>query len=313
MTLVRSAVRRARLTIFANFVGAACLFAASPSQAQLLTFPKQDLIDYTAKAPFDRMPDGRPKVPDSMIQRAHDLSAEEVWSTLQEKGFNNQYADGFQILHPGKTLVGRAFTVQFMPLRADVDDVAEAKAKERGLPRLTNQFAIDMLQPGDVLVVDLFGKKVDGTIVGDNLFYYVMTATKDGGLVVDGSIRDLDGLSEIDMPAYFRSADPTPIGNVMLTGINVPIRIGGVTVMPGDLVFGDREGVYFVPPQFVREMLDHADEIHVHDEWTKKKFAEGKYKSSEIYGSPKDPKLQEEYREYLKKRLEEIRKQRGEQ
>jgi 4-hydroxy-4-methyl-2-oxoglutarate aldolase len=63
----------------------------------------------------------------------------------------------------------------------------------------------------------------------------------------------------------------------------------------------------------VREVLDHADEIHVQDEWTKKKFDEGKYKSSEIYGSPKDPKLQEEYREYLKRRLEEIRKQRGEQ
>lgn len=313
MTLVRSAVLRARFKVFTNFIGAACLLAACSAQAQLFTMPKQDLIDYTAKSPFDRLPDGRPKVPDSMLERARGLSAEEVWATLQEKGFNNQYADGFQVLHPGKTMVGRAFTVQFMPLRADVDDVAEAKAKERGLPRLTNQFAIDMLQPGDVLVVDMFGKKVDGTIVGDNLFYYVMQATKGGGLVVDGSIRDLDGLSEIDMPAYFRAADPTPIGNVMLTGINIPIRIGGVTVMPGDLVFGDREGVYFVPPQFVKEMLDHADEIHVHDEWTKKKFAEGNYKSSEIYGSPKDPKLQEEYREYLKKRLEEIRKQRGEQ
>jgi len=99
----------------------------------------------------------------------------------------------------------------------------------------------------------------------------------------------------------------------MLTGINVPVRIGGVTVMPGDLVVGDREGVYFIPPQFVKEMLDRADEIHVHDEWTKKKFDEGKYKSSEIYGSPKDPKLQQEYREYLQKRLEEIRKQRGQQ
>jgi 4-hydroxy-4-methyl-2-oxoglutarate aldolase len=306
-------VLRIRLKIFANFVCAACFLAAFHAQAQLLTFPKQDLIDYTAKSPFDRLPDGRPKVPDSMIERARDLSAEDVWTTLQEEGLHNQYADGFQVLHPGKTLAGRAFTVQFMPLRSDVEDVAEAKAKERGLPRLTNQFAIDMLQPGDVLVVDMFGKKVDGTIVGDNLFYYINKATKGGGLVVDGSVRDLDGLSEIDMPAYFRSADPTPIGNVMLTGINVPIRIGGVTVMPGDLVVGDREGVYFVPPQFVKEMLDRADEIHVHDEWTKKKFAEGKYKSSEIYGSPKDPKLQEEYREYLKKRLEEIRKQRGEQ
>jgi 4-hydroxy-4-methyl-2-oxoglutarate aldolase len=311
MILLSRAVRRTAATLGAAL--SISLVFGSSAHAQLFTFPKQDLIDYTAKSSFDRFPDGRPKVPDAMIERARDLSSEEVWATLQDKGFNNQYADGFQVLHPGKTMVGRAFTVQFMPRRADVEDVAEAKAKERGLPRLTNQAAIDMLLPGDVLVVDLFGKKVDGTIVGDNLFYYVMKTTKGGGLVVDGSIRDLDGLAEIDMPGYFRSADPTPIGNVMLTGINVPVRIGGVTVMPGDLVVGDREGVYFIPPQFVKEVLDRADEIHVHDEWTKKKFDEEKYKSSEIYGSPKDPKLQEEYREYLKRRLEEIRKQRGEQ
>ena len=285
------------------------VFAAPPtSYAQLINFSKQDLIDYTAQNPFDRLPDGRPKVPDDMIERARGLSAEEVWAVLQQKGFNNQYADGFQVLHPGKTLVGRAFTVQFMPLRSDVDDVAKSKAKALGITRLTNQTAIDMLQPGDVLVVDMFGKKVNGTIVGDNLFYYVMKATKAGGLVVDGSVRDLDGLSEIDMPAYFRSADPTPIGNVMLTGINIPIRIGGVTVMPGDLVVGDREGVYFVPPQAVKDLLDRADEIHIHDEWTKKKFDEGKYKSSEIYSTPTDPKLQQEYQEYLKKRLQEIEK-----
>jgi 4-hydroxy-4-methyl-2-oxoglutarate aldolase len=286
------------------------LLASACAWAQLSTFPKQEMIDYTAKNPFERFPDGRPKVPDAMIERARDLSSEEVWAGLEQvEGFKNQYADGFQVLHPGKTMVGRAFTVQFMPLRADVDEVAKSKAKQRGLPNLFNQTAIDMLQPGDVLVVDLFGKKVDGTIVGDNLFYYVMKATNGGGLVVDGSIRDLDGIAKIDMPGYYRSADPTPIGNVMLTGINVPIRIGGVTVMPGDLVVGDREGVYFIPPQLVKEVLDHADETHIHDEWTRKKFDEGKYKSAEIYGSPKDPKLQQEYREYLKKRLDEIHKQ----
>ena len=299
-----------RSTIFKG-VFVMVLLVSTCAYAQLFTLPRQELIDYTAKSPFDRLPDGRPKVPDAMIERARDLSSEEIWAGLHDEGFKNQYADGFQVLHPGKTMVGRAFTVQFMPLRADVDGVAKNKAKEHGLAGLTNQTAIDMLQPGDVLVVDLFGKKVDGTIVGDNLFYYVMKATNGGGLVVDGSIRDLDGIANIDMPAYFRSADPTPIGNVMLTGINLPIRIGGATVMPGDLVVGDREGVYFIPPQLVKEVLDHADETHIHDEWTKRKFDEGKYKSSEIYGSPKDPKLQEEYREYLKKRLDEIQKQRG--
>ena len=280
-------------------------------EAQLLSFSKQDLMDYTAQQPFDRFPDGRPKVPNDLLERARELSSEEVWAVLQQKGFNNQYADGFQILHPGKPMVGRAFTVQFMPLRPDIDEIARNKAKDQGIPRLTNQTAIDMLQPGDVLVVDIFGKKVNGTIVGDNLFYYVRKATHGGGLVVDGSIRDLNGISEIDMPAYFRSVDPTPIGNVMLTGINIPVRIGGVTVMPGDLVVGDREGVYFIPPQFVEEVLDRADEIHIHDEWTKRKFDEGKYKSTEIYSTPKDPKLLQEYQEFLKKRLEEIRKQRN--
>jgi len=286
------------------------LVPSAVSQAQLVKFSKQELIDYTVQNPFGRLPDGRPRVPDDLLERARDLSAEEIWEVLEDKGYHNQYADGFQVLHPGKTMVGRALTVQFMPLRSDVNQVAKAKAKDEGIPRLTNQTAIDRLESGDVLVVDLFGKKVDGTIVGDNLFYYVNVATHGGGLVVDGSVRDLDGISEIAMPAYFRSVDPTPIGNVMLTGINVPIRLGGVTVMPGDLVVGDREGVYFIPPQFVQEVLDRADEIHIHDEWTKKKFAQGKYKSSEIYDSPSDPKLQQEYREYLKKRLEEIRQQR---
>jgi len=287
------------------------LVAPGSTRAQLLSFSKQDLVDYTAQEPFDRLPDGRPKVPNDLLERARELSSEEIWAVLDQRGFHNQYVDGFQILHPGKPMVGRAFTVQFMPLRPDIDEIAKNKAKARGIPRLTNQTAIDMLQPGDVLVVDIFGKKANGTIVGDNLFYYVMRATSGGGLVVDGSIRDLDGISEIDMPAYFRSADPTPIGNAMLTGINIPVRIGGVTVMPGDLVVGDREGVYFIPPQLVREVLERADEIRIHDEWTKKKFDEGKYKSSEIYSTPADPKLLQEYQEYLKRRLEEIRKQRS--
>jgi hypothetical protein len=168
MTFLSRVARRTAATFGAAL--SISFVLGSSAHAQLFTFPKQDLIDYTAKSSFDRFPDGRPKVPDALLERGRDLSSEDVWATLHEKGFNNQYADGFQVLHPGKTMVGRAFTVQFMPRRADVEDVAEAKGKERGLPRLTNQAAIDMLQPGDVLVVDLFGKKVDGTIVGDNLF-----------------------------------------------------------------------------------------------------------------------------------------------
>ena len=278
------------------------------SQAQLFTPTKEQMVEYTAQNPFERFSDGRPKIPDALIERARGLSAEEVWAVLPGQGFRNQYADGFKVLHPEKKLAGRAFTVQFMPVRPDVEEVLNANAKAANIPRLGNQFAIDQLQPGDVLVVDLFGKKEGGTIVGDNLFYYIMKTTRNGGLVVDGAIRDLEGISHMEMPAYYRDAHPTPISNVVLSGINVPVRIGKATVMPGDLVFGDAEGVYFIPPALVEQVVDKADETHIHDEWTRKKFDEGKYKSSDIYGSPKDPALKKEYDDYLKKRLEEIRK-----
>jgi len=294
-----------------GLVAGACLGMLVPSfsPAQVFTLTKDQLIEYTSQNPFERFPDGRPKVPDSLIARARGMSAEEIWAILPGKNFRNQYEGGFRVLHPANKLVGRAFTAQFMPFRPDVDDVLTAKAKAKGLARWNNQVAIDMLQPGDVLVVDLFGKTEGGTIVGDNLFYYIMKGAKGAGLVVDGSIRDLDGISEMDMPAYFRNVHPSAIGNVMLTGINIPVRIGNVTVMPGDLVFGDPEGVFFIPPQLVKQVVDNADVIHVHDEWTRKKFDEGKYKSSEIYGSPSDPALKKEYEDYLKRRLEEIRKQ----
>ncbi|MFL6279316.1 MAG: RraA family protein [Vicinamibacterales bacterium] len=296
---------RTRVGIVAALVA---LLTPVLSDAQLFTLTKDQMIELTAQNPFDRFPDGRPKIPDGLIERARGLSAEEVFAILPGKNFRNQFADGFQVLHPNRKLVGRAFTVQFMPLRPDLDSVINARAQAAGLSRMNNQTAIDMLQPGDVLVVDLFGQGEGGTIVGDNLFYYIMKTTRNGGLVVDGAIRDLDGISDMDMPAYFRRTHPSFLTNVIISGINIPVRIGNATVMPGDLVFGDSEGVYFIPPALVQQVVDNSDIIHIHDEWTRRKFDEGKYKSSDIYSTPKDPALKKEYDEYLKKRLDEIRK-----
>jgi regulator of RNase E activity RraA len=270
--------------------------------AQVFTFTREQMIEYTANNPYPRFDDGRPKVPDALLEKCKDLSAEEVWAVLPEHKFANQYEGNWMILHPDRRLVGRAVTAQFMPYRPDVAEVAEARARAQGLGHNGNQRVIDTLQPGDVLVVDLFGKIDHGTIVGDNLATAIYGATK-AGFVVDGAIRDLDGIHPIDMSAYFRGVHPTPIGGVMLTGFNIPIRIGNATVVPGDVVFGDREGVYFIPPQLVKQVLDKADITHIHDEWTKMKLETGKYKSSEIYPSPSDPALKKEYEEYLKKRL----------
>ena len=104
---------------------------------------------------------------------------------------------------------------------------------------------------------------------------------------------------------YFRGATPTSYREVMLTGINVPVRIGAATVLPGDIVFGDREGLTFIPPHLIENILNEAEITHIHDEWTKAKLLTGKYKSSELYPSPADPVLKREYEAYLKQKLAE--------
>lgn len=266
-------------------------------------FTREQMIQYTEKNPFERFPDGRPKVPDSLLERVKELSAEDVFGVLPGGGFQNQFEGGFQLLHPGKKLVGRAVTAQFMPHRPDVAALSEKTAKEATGGKSTNQYVIDMLQPGDVIVVDMFGKVEGGTFVGDNLATAIHAATKTGGMVIDGSIRDLEGIFEIPMAAYFRGVHPSAIRNVMLTAVNVPVRIGNATVMPGDVVFGDREGVYFIPPAMVDQVVTRADTTKIHDEWTKAKFMTGKYKSSELYPTPRDPALKAEYDKYLKEQL----------
>ena len=303
-------VRRATMRL-ALGAGAALLLTAALVDAQLFKLTREQVVEITADNPFERFPDGRPKIPDALIEQAKGLSAEDVWAVLPGKNYRNQWADGFQLLHPGTKMAGRAFTAQFMPTRPDIMGALTASATKAGIASYTHQYALDQLQPGDVFVADVFGKGAEGTIVGDNLFYYVHKATRGGGIVVDGAVRDLEGLSDIPMPAYYRHAHPTPIREVMLTGINVPIRIGEATVSPGDLVLGDREGVYFIPPSLVQGILDRADETHIHDEWTKRKFDEGKYKSQEIYGSPRDPALKKEYEDYLAKKLAELKAQRA--
>lgn len=283
--------------------------ACATASAQIATLSREQLMKYTEAWKGDRFPDGRPKVDDKLINRLAGVSVEDVWTVLPRSGYNNQFEGGFMVLHPEKRLVGRVVTVQFMPTRPDMKGPNEADAKAKGLRDNSNQRTLDMLQEGDVLVADIFGKIEGGTLTGSNLATYVYAVTK-RGMIVNGALRDVDGILEINgLNAYFRGMHPTPISQeVMITGINVPVRIGNVTVLPGDVVLGDREGVYFVPPHLVEKVVDNADEIHIHDDWTQEKFKNetSKYKSTDIYGSPRDPKLKAEYADYLKKKLDEL-------
>ena len=266
--------------------------------AQLDGFSRQQLVKYTARNPFERFPDGRPKVPERYIQALKGASAEAIWSAMQTRGFLFHWEGGWKIAHPEKRLTGRVFTAQYMPVRPDVNDVVEADARRAGLSDRSHTRVIDMLEPGDVLVVDLFGKIAYGSMTGDNLTAAILGATGNG-FVIDGGVRDLDGILEQNAAVYFRDTHVLPMRNVMLTGVNVPIRIGGVTVMPGDVVVGDSEGVTFIPPELVADVAREARETEWKDEWTKARFATGKYRASQLYPAIKDPALKREFDQWL--------------
>jgi len=252
------------------------------SRAQLGLFSSEQRIAFTPNWHGERFADGRPKVPDAVLDRLKDATADQAWDVLGDAGFRNQFEDNWKVINPGKRLVGRVVTAVFMPRRPDVDSVVRANGKKEGRIGDENSWIIDILEPGDVLVVDLFGKIQDGTIVGDNLSTAIF-AKSHNGLIVDGSVRDVTGIQEITgFQVYARGFDPSALHNVMLMGINVPIRIGRTTVMPGDVALGDPEGVTFIPAELAEKVADEAEMDHLVDEWGHMMLREGKYTPGQI-------------------------------
>jgi regulator of RNase E activity RraA len=244
----------------------------------------EDLIELTKLSPFERFPDGRPRVPDDLLERMKLVTTEEAWSVLRNHGYARQFEGQWMETHPGTITVGRAVTAQFVPHRPDLHDAIQQAglAEGRGKVGGQNSWIIESLQLGDVMVVDIFGKIKDGTVVGDNLGTAVRTLTR-AGAVIHGGIRDYQGLILLeDVNFYIRGVDPTAIADVTLAGINIPIRIGGVTVLPGDIVLGTPTGVIFIPPHLAQEVVERSEAIRVRDEFGKLRLGEGKYTSGEI-------------------------------
>ena len=244
--------------------------------------PAENIISMTPLNPFDRAPDGRPYVPDDLLERMKLITSEQAWAILDREKYFFQFDGNWFRTHPEKILVGRAVTAQMLPYRPDFHDVVQKQGEAEGRIGGQNSWVIDTLQPGDVMVIDLYGKIREGTFVGDNLSTAVKKRTQ-AGAVIDGGIRDYDGVRELTDVAFFcRGLDPTPIRNTTLAGINLPIRIGHVTVLPGDIVLGTPTGVTFIPPHLVREIVEVGENVQLRDTFGKQRLAEGKYTTGEI-------------------------------
>jgi regulator of RNase E activity RraA len=244
----------------------------------------EDIIQLTPLWKGERDPNGRPRVPDSILHRLSAITTEEAWGTLWEHDYKYQFEANFKSIHPDKIMVGRAVTGVMVPKRPDLDTyLLEYGQKVEGRHGFFNSWVIELLQEDDILVIDLFDKIFEGTYVGGNLSTAVSARTKRGGSVIWGGIRDLQQVMAItNIQTYYRGYDPTGIRDVTLTGINVPCRIGNAICMPGDVVLGTPAGVLFVPPHLAEECCVKAEKTNLRDRFGLGRVREGVYSTAQI-------------------------------
>lgn len=252
------------------------------SRAQQVTLSPDQLKALTPEWKGERFPDGRPKVSDRMLERLKKVHLEEAWGILRNKGYQNQFEGDWMVQHPDSVMTGRVVTAQYLPMRPDFDKLIKETGKTEKRIGATNSWPIDVLKEGDIYVADSYGKIADGTLIGDNLGNAIYAKSK-RGVIFYGSVRDVEGLDEINgFNSWTKGNDPSYIQQMMLGGINVPIRIGRATVLPGDAVLAKKYGVVFIPAHLLDTVVLQAEFISLRDQFGHQRLREGKYTPGQI-------------------------------
>lgn len=268
----------------------------STSRAQ--TISKEQLIFYTSEWKGERFDDGRPKIPDDLLERAKHIGIEEAWTVLRNEGYNNQFESNWKLVNDDIPVIGRVITAMFMPSRPDLEKNIKARGAKEGRKGNTNAWPIDVLKKGDVYVADGFGKIKGGTLIGDNLGNSIFNKSGNG-VIFDGSARDLQGLKGIPgFNAFVRDFDPSYLEEMVLMGLNTPIRIGHAIVMPGDLIISEKEGVLFIPAHLAEKVVATAEFIALRDEFGHAMLKAGTYSTGEI-DSQWTPAIREAFLKWL--------------
>lgn len=289
-------------------IAAGLVLGARPGIGQQIS--KDELIFLTPEWDGERFEDGRPRVPDDILDRMKLVTLEEAWAVLRNEGFLYQYEGDWQVIDPDAVLVGRALTATFVPGRPDIHHQIDLRGREQGRSGSQNSWPVDMLAPGDVYVADQFGARVDGPTIGDNVGNAIF-ANSGNGFVYDGAVRDLNGLKQIDgFSAFFRSYHPShhnPPGrlNTTLVAINRPTRIGQATVMPGDVVLGRDGGVIFIPPHLARRVVETSEIVRLRDQFGQQRLSEGVYTSGQIDARWSD-EIERDFSRWLEQNVEEL-------
>jgi len=268
---------------------------------------KEEIIQLTPLNPFERLEDGRPKVPDDLLERMKLVTLEEAWAVLDKKyNYKYQIEGNWLSLHEDEVMVGRALTITMVPFRPDLNDVVEKQGKEEGrsvgIDYAHNRWAFNHAGENDVIVADTFGKVIYRTNIGDNLA--TSLATKGAkGMIVNGSIRDPSGCAKIpNFNVFCKAYHPTAIRDMTAISLNGVTRLSSMCiVLPGDVVLATSCGIAFIPPHLVLEVIETSETIRSKDDFRQQRIKEKKYAADEVYNDKEWPDyIQEDFDNWMK-------------
>jgi regulator of RNase E activity RraA len=225
----------------------------------------EDLSDVKLIPPKNlRLPIEGPAVerPDpQLIEDLREVSSATASAMLHKMGIRQTFIQGPVPRKPGAKVVGSAITLQFMPQR---EDVASGAAQENVEKSSALWAVFAEVKPGDVLVIQAWGDPYTGCL-GEMLTTFFKT--QGGvGIVVDGSVRDWPRIQEIDIPLWTKGFTPNYASQTHLFpwAYNVPVAVGGVLVLPGDIIIADDDGAVVVPVQMAPVV---AQKTREHEDW----------------------------------------------
>ncbi len=291
MNSKRMSYRVLTVVFLVFFLGVCLVLGPLEAEAQSADDPRSPIaerelvLEQTSEWEGERYDSGRPKVSDEILERMENVQVEMAWSTLRSHDYHNQVpgiGNDWVALDSEEPMVGRAVTAQYMPTRPSYESRLESGGEAEGYQGPSNTWPIQLLENGDIYVADGYGKIKDGTLIGDRLGTDIYSRSQNG-VVFNGSVRDVPGLKEIDgWNHYIRGAHPSFIQDMMLEGVNVPLRIGDATVLPGDVVLARENGVVFIPPHLAQEVVEEAEITLLTDRFAKLRTEQGVYSSSQM-------------------------------
>lgn len=266
------------------------------------TISKDELVFLTSEWKGERFSDGRPKIDDRLLERAKQIMIDDAWTVLKNEGYFNQFEGNWKTVND-TPMTGRAITAMYMPSRPDLEKNIKERGAKNGRKGNTNSWPIDILAKGDIYIADAFGKISGGSIMGATLANSIYSKSGNG-VVFNGAARDLQEIKMLKgFNAFVRDFHPSFTEEMLLMGLNTPIRIGNAIVLPGDLVIAQKEGVLFVPAHLAEQVVSTAEFVIRKDKFGFEMVRAGKYSTGEIDSQWTD-EIKSEFLKWLEKHPE---------